>query len=497
MENRIDTWKIRPLLAFAALLTTLLFVAGSAHGAEEDLGSVAWRAGDHGRAVHHWRQAAAKGDHRAEFLLSNAYQRGQGVAADEQQAAELLRDSAAGGFPPAQFNLGNAYFHGTGVEQNFPAAIMWWRRAAEQDMVEAQFNLGFAYYRGAGVPRDVGEATHWFRQAASGGSLPAATILDEIESTQRVSYGEIDDDAAAGGNDQATAPADADVAMQETPLEASPSPSSAVIVSGEPRTSSMASSNRAAVAESSPNIASAPSPAMPRPATAPANAPTIDTLGDSDYIVESEEADESVALAGSAGIGGGAIATNQAAESVSQSVPGPPAATQAIPRRTYHPNALMTDRQMPAPRAAEHRPAATPPAPQPPLQTPPPQRQQAQPATPPPTSPAPRQAERAPSAIQGLGWYRQQPADRYTIQVFGSKDRQEAEAFARDIAKRYPIVGLFPWDNRGVVWHGVSIGDYASLAEAQAARAQLPLEAWNHPGWPRTFEEIQRTLVAP
>jgi septal ring-binding cell division protein DamX len=81
--------------------------------------------------------------------------------------------------------------------------------------------------------------------------------------------------------------------------------------------------------------------------------------------------------------------------------------------------------------------------------------------------------------------------------VFGSDDPEAAREFAYKILRQYPAVGLFAWDNRGETWHGVTIGNFASRAQAKTARADLPLSKWKHPGWPRSFEEIRRTLVSP
>jgi TPR repeat protein len=57
----------------------------------------------------------------------------------------------------AQVALGKAYQHGNGVPQNFEQAVKWYRLAAHQKNPRAMFNLGLAHYNGDGVEVDNGD----------------------------------------------------------------------------------------------------------------------------------------------------------------------------------------------------------------------------------------------------------------------------------------------------------------------------------------------------
>ena len=87
--------------------------------------------------------------------------------ADYQQTLEKARL----GDVRAQFNLGLAYDRGEGVTQDYEDAVYWYRQAANQGDAHAQTNLGFMYYSGKGVASDNKQAVYWFRQAADQGDM--------------------------------------------------------------------------------------------------------------------------------------------------------------------------------------------------------------------------------------------------------------------------------------------------------------------------------------
>jgi TPR repeat protein len=59
-----------------------------------------------------------------------AYEKGQGVPRDYQEAVKWYRLAAAQGHQSAQINLGVMYADGTGVRQDFVRAHMWFSLAA-------------------------------------------------------------------------------------------------------------------------------------------------------------------------------------------------------------------------------------------------------------------------------------------------------------------------------------------------------------------------------
>lgn len=164
--------------AGACLVALAGLLLGQATWADQAAqGLEAWRVGDYGAARRHWQQGAEAGDPQAMFLLSQLYERGQGVPRDEQQALSWLRAAAEAGYAPACHNLGDRYLNGDGVPRDPARAASWWRQAAVRGLPVAQYNLGTLYYRGLGVPADPAQAAWWYREAARQGSTRARDAL--------------------------------------------------------------------------------------------------------------------------------------------------------------------------------------------------------------------------------------------------------------------------------------------------------------------------------
>ncbi len=147
------------------LLPALLLITGSVSQAQTP------------RSLETLQQAATQGERAAQFEMGNRYLAGDGVAADNFEAARWFRLAAEQGDNNAQYNLGVMYMQGTGVIADLPQAIDWFRRAAEQGDAPAQFTLATLYANGRGVPRDPVLAHMWFTLAASGGHRAAAANL--------------------------------------------------------------------------------------------------------------------------------------------------------------------------------------------------------------------------------------------------------------------------------------------------------------------------------
>ena len=73
----------------------------------------------------------------------------------------------------AQYTLARLYVHGEGVEANDAEAAKWIRQAAEQEVPEAQLDLAHFYLHGRGVPEDYVLAYVWFNRASSNGVAAA------------------------------------------------------------------------------------------------------------------------------------------------------------------------------------------------------------------------------------------------------------------------------------------------------------------------------------
>ncbi len=147
--------------------------------AERDLG-LKYLAGDgvqanENEAARWLMRAAYRGEPTAEFWLATLYARGHGVPEDAFQANHWYEAAAKKGNRRAMHSFAVAYFQGWGVEKNYSEAARWFRSAAELGFVDSQFNLASLYERGAGLPQSLTEAYKWYAIAAKGGDKESAT----------------------------------------------------------------------------------------------------------------------------------------------------------------------------------------------------------------------------------------------------------------------------------------------------------------------------------
>ena len=127
--------------------------------------------------IQKWREAAGRGDAKAQYNLGVVFGNGNGVATNYVESAKWFLRAAELGDAKAQFNLGNAYITGKGVATNFVEAVKWYRKAAEQGNAKAEFNLGVSFDLGRGVETNHEEAVKWFRKSASRGNAKAQLRL--------------------------------------------------------------------------------------------------------------------------------------------------------------------------------------------------------------------------------------------------------------------------------------------------------------------------------
>src|SRR5450759_17390 len=90
----------------AAIGIVLALSAVSVLAGDFEDGSIFYQSKNYARAMNLWQKAAADGSAPAQFALGFMYEKGEGVAPDNQQA------------------------------------LSWYRKAAEQDLAAAQVNLG-------------------------------------------------------------------------------------------------------------------------------------------------------------------------------------------------------------------------------------------------------------------------------------------------------------------------------------------------------------------
>ncbi|HEX6094727.1 MAG TPA: tetratricopeptide repeat protein [Thermoanaerobaculia bacterium] len=198
----------------AAALALLLAAAGAAFAADGDnelrLGKATLRAGNAGRAMEFFKQAADKGNAEAMHFAGLMYEEGKGVAADPAAAAEWFRRAADKGHPPSMNHLGNllrnekpaealqwhrkaaeagepyamqnvanAYYEGVGAEKNLPQAAEWYRKAAERGNDFAMLRYGYMLSHGEGIPQDVAKAFAMYLASARAGNTAAMFNLGE------------------------------------------------------------------------------------------------------------------------------------------------------------------------------------------------------------------------------------------------------------------------------------------------------------------------------
>lgn len=123
------------------------------------------------------RKAAEHGDPIAQFNLGTAYETGDGVQKDHEQAIAWYQKAADQGNRYAQTMIGYSYEIGYGVPQDFGQAASWFKKAAEQGEAAAQALLGYSYGAGKGLPQDYQQALSWYRKAADQGDSLGQAFL--------------------------------------------------------------------------------------------------------------------------------------------------------------------------------------------------------------------------------------------------------------------------------------------------------------------------------
>jgi len=141
---------------------------------------------------------ANQGVAAAELLLGLKYAEGDGVEANDTEAARWLESAAQKGVAIAQYRLGTLYEKGLGVtadpngngrETNFAEAARWFRAAAERGLADSQFNLAVLHERGLGVETSLSDAYRWYAIAAAQGDGESGTrveaLLSQIPAAER------------------------------------------------------------------------------------------------------------------------------------------------------------------------------------------------------------------------------------------------------------------------------------------------------------------------
>ncbi|MFT5589357.1 MAG: TPR repeat protein [Bradyrhizobium sp.] len=113
------------------------------------------------------RNAAKRGDARAQYLLGKTLFNGNAVqAADRREARVWLERAALQDHSQACYLLGLIYKNGYAGPIDVVAALRWFARGTALGNPDAMFMLGNATLAGEGVPADPSRAMQLFRDAA-------------------------------------------------------------------------------------------------------------------------------------------------------------------------------------------------------------------------------------------------------------------------------------------------------------------------------------------
>lgn len=116
---------------------------------------------------------AQAGDVLSGYLLAQYYL----LKGSESKAFQLTLKAAQSGFCAAEFLVSQMYSEGKGVAASEAKAIAYLEKAAFKNYAEAQYALGFRYSQGNGVPQDDDMALKLYQMAVEGGISGAAYNL--------------------------------------------------------------------------------------------------------------------------------------------------------------------------------------------------------------------------------------------------------------------------------------------------------------------------------
>jgi len=108
---------------------------------------------------------------------------GEFVAFDRADASTSLKiwlPQAESGDPQAQTYVGEIFEKGLGISADYQVAAQWYQKAAEQNYSRAQINLGYLYESGLGVTQDLPKAMNLYRDASGieDGTLEYVSTLE-------------------------------------------------------------------------------------------------------------------------------------------------------------------------------------------------------------------------------------------------------------------------------------------------------------------------------
>ncbi len=100
----------------------------------------------------------------------------------------FAKEAAKKGNARAQFDLAMMYHKGEGIKRNEKLAFNYFHKAARNNSVEAKFQMGINFSEGRGVRKQTQLAKYWFKLAAKAGHRTAMAHLASLESSPRTQF---------------------------------------------------------------------------------------------------------------------------------------------------------------------------------------------------------------------------------------------------------------------------------------------------------------------
>ncbi|VAW63741.1 hypothetical protein MNBD_GAMMA11-1119, partial [hydrothermal vent metagenome] len=127
--------------------------------------------------INNWLKLANNNNADAQFELGIAYQEGNGVTKDLDQARHWYKKAADAGITGAQNNLGCLLIESDSGPEKITEGVSLLEKAAKANSVHAQMNLAELLIDGTRVKRDYKKAFNWSLKAAELSNDPEAQYM--------------------------------------------------------------------------------------------------------------------------------------------------------------------------------------------------------------------------------------------------------------------------------------------------------------------------------
>jgi len=120
---------------------------------------------------------------------TNSFPINNATAQVKHQKYLYAKQAASKGNVRAQFDLAMMYATGSGVGMNQPLAFKYFHKAARKGHARAKFFMGLSFAEGKGVKQQLELARYWLKLAVKAGNREAITYLRTIENSLGLQQG--------------------------------------------------------------------------------------------------------------------------------------------------------------------------------------------------------------------------------------------------------------------------------------------------------------------